>query len=63
MIAKHIQGSGNGKINESLGSPNPTPTPMNTRSKTVKDKGLTKVSTRYAYSSSRGEIRDHNNGR
>ena len=58
---KKIQGSGNGAFNDSLGRPNPKPTPIDTRSKTIKDKGVRKLNTRFAYSSSRGDIRDHTN--
>jgi hypothetical protein len=60
MNAKKISGDvGNSGFNSSLGRRNPTPAPKDTRSMTLKSQGVTKLSTRFPYDSSKGEIRDH----
>jgi len=46
-------------FNSSLGKRNLVPSPKDTSSMTVKNKGVHKVSTRFPYDSRKGEIRDH----
>ena len=46
-------------FNSSLGRRNPVPSPKDTSSMTVKNKGVRKVSTRFPYDSNKGEIRNH----
>ncbi len=60
MSTKKLSGDvGNSGFNTSLGRRNPTPSPKDTRSMTLKNQGVTKLSTRLPYNSSKGEIRDH----
>ena len=49
----------NGGFNSSLGRRNPTPSPKDTRGMTLKNQGVTNLSTRLPYDSSKGEIRNH----
>jgi hypothetical protein len=49
----------NGVVNKSLGRPNPTPSPKNTRGMTRKDHDTGNLSTRMPYDSRKGEIRNH----
>ena len=57
---KKISGNtSSGDYNSSLGRRNPVPSPKDTSSMTVKNKGVHKVSTRFPYDSRKGEIRDH----
>ena len=59
-MIKKIRGDiGSGGFNTSLGRCNPTPPAKDTSPMTVKNKGVRKVSTRFPYDSSKGEIRDH----
>tara|TARA_R100001244_G_scaffold1234_1_gene1945 strand:- start:594 stop:803 length:210 start_codon:yes stop_codon:yes gene_type:complete len=64
IVTKNSGSVGGGKeeLNMSLGKGNPTPTPADTRGKTVKTKGVQSYSIRFPYDSSKGEIRDHTNG-
>ena len=58
--AKKISGNtSSGDYNSSLGRRNPVPSPKDTSSMTVKNKGVHKVSTRFPYDSNKGEIRNH----
>ena len=58
--AKKISGdTSSGDYNSSLGRRNPVPSPKDTSSMTVKNKGVQKVSTRFPYDSNKGEIRNH----
>jgi|TARA_R110000824_G_scaffold222423_3_gene410049 hypothetical protein len=60
MKVKKVAGDvGNGGFNSSLGGRNPTPSPKDTRGMTLKNQGVTKLSTRLPYESSKGEIRNH----
>ena len=60
MNAKKVSGDvGNSGFNTSLGRRNGVPSPKDTRSMTLKNQGVTKLSTRLPYDSSKGEIRDH----
>jgi hypothetical protein len=60
MKVKKVAGDvGNGGFNSSLGSRNPTPSPKDTRGMTLKNQGVTNLSTRLPYDSSKGEIRNH----
>jgi hypothetical protein len=60
MKVKKISGDvANGGFNSSLGRRNPTPSPKDTRGMTLKNQGVTNLSTRLPYDSSRGEIRNH----
>ena len=60
MKVKKVAGDvGNGGFNSSLGRRNPTPSPKDTRGMTLKNQGVTKLSTRLPYDSSKGEIRNH----
>ncbi len=60
MSTKKLSGDvGNSGFNTSLGRRNPTAAPKDTRSMTLKNQGVTKLSTRFPYDSSKGEIRDH----
>ena len=59
--AKKLSGNtSSGAYNSSLGRRNPVPPPRDTSSRTVKNKGVRKVSTRFPYDSNKGEIRNHN---
>ena len=59
-MTKKIRGDvGSGGFNTSLGKRNPTPPAKDTSPMTVKHKGVHKVSTRFPYDSSKGEIRNH----
>jgi hypothetical protein len=60
MRATKISGNtSSGDYNSSLGRRNPVPSPKDTSSMTVKNKGVKKVSTQFPYDSRRGEIRNH----
>jgi len=60
MKVKKVSGdTGNGGFNSSLGRPNPTPSPKDTSGMTLKNQGVSKLSTRLPYDSSKGEIRNH----
>ena len=60
MKVKKVSGDvGNGGFNSSLGMHNPTPSPKDTRGMTLKNQGVTNLSTRLPYDSSKGEIRNH----
>ncbi len=60
MSTKKLSGDvGNSGFNTSLGRRNGVPSPKDTRSLTMKNQGVTKLSTRLPYDSSKGEIRDH----
>ena len=60
MRATKISGNtSSGDYNSSLGKRNPVPSPKDSSSMTVKNKGVHKVSTRFPYDSNKGEIRDH----
>ena len=60
MNAKKLSGDvGNGGFNMSLGRRNSVPSPKDTRGMTLKNQGVTKLSTRLPYDSSKGEIRNH----
>ena len=60
MRATKISGNtSSGDFNSSLGRRNPVPSPKDTSSMTVKNKGVKKVSTQFPYDSRRGEIRNH----
>jgi hypothetical protein len=60
MKVKKVSGDvANGGFNSSLGRRNPTPSPKDTRGMTLKNQGVTNLSTRLPYDSSRGEIRNH----
>ena len=60
MNAKKLSGDvGNSGFNTSLGRRNGVPSPKDTRSMTLKNQGVTKLSTRFPYDSSKGEIRNH----
>ena len=60
MRATKISGNtSSGDFNSSLGKRNPVPSPKDTSSMTVKNKGVKKVSTQFPYDSRRGEIRNH----
>ena len=60
MNAKKLSGDvGNSGFNSSLGRRNPTPSPKDTRGMTLKNQGVTKLSTRLPYDSVKGEIRNH----
>ena len=60
MNAKKLSGDvGNSGFNASLGRRNGVPSPKDTRSMTLKNQGVTKLSTRMPYESSKGEIRTH----
>lgn len=59
-VAKKISGNtGNSGFNSSLGKPNPKPPAGSTPGKSLKQQGVTKLSTRLPYNSSKGEIRNH----
>ena len=58
MQAKKISGdTGNSGFNTSLGKPNSVPSATTPAS--LKNKGVYKLSTRFPYDSSKGEIKDH----
>ena len=58
MNVKKVSGDiGNKGFNTSLGKPNPVPSPTTPAS--LKSQGVSKLSTRLPYDSSKGEIRDH----
>ena len=58
MNARKVSGDiGNKGFNTSLGRPNPVPSATTPAS--LKNKGVSKLSTRLPYDSSKGEIRDH----
>ena len=60
MKVKKVSGDvANGGFNSSLGRRNPTPSPKDTRGMTLKNQGVTNLSTRFPYDSSKGEIRNH----
>ena len=60
MKVKKVAGDvGNGGFNFSLGRRNSTPSPKDTSGMTLKNQGVTKLSTRLPYDSSKGEIRNH----
>ena len=60
MKVKKVSGDvANGSFNSSLGRRNPTPSPKDTRGMTLKNQGVTNLSTRLPYDSSKGEIRNH----
>ena len=60
MNAKKLSGDvRNSGFNASLGRRNGVPSPKDTRSMTLKNQGVTKLSTRLPYESSKGEIRNH----
>ena len=60
MKVKKVSGDvANGGFNSSLGRRNPTPSPKDTRGMTLKNQGVTNLSTRLPYDSSKGEIRNH----
>ena len=60
MKVKKVAGDvGNRGFNSSLGRRNPTPSPKDTRGMTLKNQGVTNLSTRLPYDSSKGEIRNH----
>jgi len=60
MNAKKLSGDvGNSGFNSSLGKPNPTPAPRGTPGTSLKRSGVTPLSTRLPYNSSKGEIKDH----
>tara|TARA_R100000951_G_scaffold109672_1_gene107076 strand:+ start:514 stop:705 length:192 start_codon:yes stop_codon:yes gene_type:complete len=60
MTAKKIVGDvGNSGFNTSLGKPNETPAPRGTPGTSLKRAGVTPLSTRLPYNSSKGEIKDH----
>ena len=60
MKVKKVSGDvANGGFNSSLGRRNPTPSPKDTRGMTLKNRGVTNLSTRLPYDSSKGEIRNH----
>ena len=60
MTAKKIAGDvGNSGFNTSLGKRNPTPSPRGTPGTSLKKSGVTPLSTRLPYNSSKGEIKNH----
>ena len=60
MKAKKISGDlANGGFNSTLGMRNPTPSASSPPGKSLKGQGVSKLSTRMPYDSSKGEIRDH----
>ncbi len=60
MTAKKIVGDvGNSGFNTSLGKPNEVPAPRGTPGTSLKRAGVTPLSTRLPYNSSKGEIKDH----
>ena len=58
-VSKISGNTSSGDYNSSLGKRNPVPSPKDTSSMTVKNKGVQKVSTRFPYDSNKGEIRNH----
>ena len=55
MKVKKVSGDvANGGFNSSLGRRNPTPSPKDTRGMTLKNQGVTNLSTRLPYDSSKG---------
>ena len=60
MNTKKLSGDvGNSGFNTSLGRRNGVPSPKDTRSMTLKNQGVTKLSNSLPYDSSKGEIRNH----
>ncbi len=60
MIAKKESGTiSSSEINSTLGRPNPKPPAGDTPGKSLKQQGVSKLSTRFPYNSSKGEIRNH----
>ena len=60
MKVKKVSGEvGNGSFNATLGIRNGVPRPKDTRGMTLKNQGVTNLSTRLPYDSSKGEIRNH----
>jgi hypothetical protein len=58
-VSKNQGDVGNGGFNSKLGSRNPTPPAMSPPGKSLKHQGVSKLSTRMPYNSSKGEIRNH----
>ncbi len=58
-ISKESGDVSNGAMNSELGRPNPKPPAGATPGKSLKKQGVSQLSTRFPYNSSKGEIRNH----
>ena len=56
-ISKESGNVSNGAVNSELGRPNPKPPAGATPGKSLKKQGVSQLSTRFPYNSSKGEIR------
>ena len=58
-VNKNSGDVGNSGFNKEMGKPNPKPAAMAPPGKSLKNQGVTQLSTRLPYNTSKGEIRDH----